>query len=207
MPEIIQVNEEELKISSTLHPCSLSLRVKNFLDSNEYVKFIKGIERTVRASCEFKQWREYIIEVLQVDSCSISKETREDCSIEIHHHVPSLFVLIKTIINKHVLDGVPFCSFDICTECIELHFKNKIGFVPLISSLHEKFHNKKLEIPSELIMGDYKWLLQNYTFDPDDLLEIQARLKVEKAIGCNWQAGKYPGLVDNQGSFNLLEDR
>lgn len=196
--DIIQADEEKLKLSSTLHPCSLSLRIKNFLDAKEYTRFIKNVERTVRSSSEYRHWRDYITEVLQINSCSISKETRDDCSLEVHHHIPSLFVLIKTIINNRISKNISFCTFDICTECIELHFKNKIGFVPLIGSLHEKFHNGKLEIPAPMIMGDYKWLLDNYVFDADDLSTIQARLKVEEVTGCDWRNGKYPGIEDSK---------
>lgn len=192
--QIIQSDEEEHKLYSTLHPCSLSLRIRTFIDSKDYAQFIKNVERTIRHSSEYKSWRDYITQVLQVNMCSVSKETIEDCSIEIHHHIPSLFILVKTVIDKFIDGGKPFCTFDICTECIELHFRNKIGFVPLISSLHEKFHHGKLEIPASKIMGDYKWLLGNYPFDQEDLTTLKSRLQVKEVSGCDWSRGNYPGV-------------
>jgi len=207
LSSLIESNEEDNVIYSTRHPCSLSLRIRTFVDPKEYDKFIKTVEKMVRTSSEYREWKNYIIEVLQVNTCSVSNESIEDCSIEIHHHIPSLYVLVKGIINKYLDEGKEFCTFDICVKCIELHFKNKVGFVPLIKSLHEKFHKDKLQIPSKMVMGDYKWLLDNYRFDQEDLELINARLQLEQIAGCAWRRDDYPGYEKLPSPVGQLEEK
>ena len=82
---------------------------------------------------------------------------------------------------------------------MELHFKNKIGYVPLLSSLHEKFHNGFLQIPKELLHGDYNFFIKNYSkyLDDADLETMNERLLITKN-NCEdypyqWKTGEYPG--------------
>lgn len=198
LDDLIKSNENSHTLNSDLHPCSLCLRISNFSDSKEYHKFIKSVEKMVRSSSEYREWKSYIIQVMEVNKCVVTNESIDDCEIEIHHHIPSLYVLVKAVINKYLDEAKSFCTFDICTDIIELHFQNRIGFVPLIKSLHEKYHNDKLDIPSSLILGNYKWLMQNYRFDTEDLDLLHTKLNVLELSGCNWQRNNYPGLVKEQ---------
>lgn len=191
----ISSSEKDLTLHSKGGAFSLSLRVKNFGSEKDMEKFIKCVERLVRYSIEYKHWHSYITDNLGYDSCALTEETMSETKIEIHHHPISLFTVCKAVINKHLNGDEDICSFDIATEVIELHFKNKIGYVALLSNLHEKYHNGYLEIPIELVHGDYMDIVKNYTMDDCDLDKItslcQVKLETSKSVG--WAKNSYPG--------------
>jgi hypothetical protein len=127
----------------------------------------------------------------------ITHETRDEVSIEVHHHIPSLFTLITALVNKKIELEKEFCSFDIAEEAIELHFKNKIGYVNLIKSMHEKFHNGYLTIPVDFVKGDYKWFIKEYSkyLDDLDIDTINNRLAINES-NCSWGKDEYPIAVE-----------
>lgn len=189
----VKSNVESLELYSDNYPFSLSLRISNFESESDYKKFIKGCERLIRSCLEYKLWKNYIIDVLQLNECMITHEKIDDVTIEVHHHVPSLYILVSALVNKHIENNEKFCSFDIAQEAIELHFKNKIGYVTLLRSMHEKFHNGKLGIPISLIKGDYRYFLNNFSkfIDEADLEKIDERLATNES-NCTWSKDNYP---------------
>ena len=192
-------NNEKLELYSDEYPYNLPLRVTGFEDEKLYFKFIKNCERLIRTSSEYNEWRKYLKDVLQNNYCLITLEIDEQVTIEIHHHVPTLFLIVKTIVNKFISENKEFCSFDICLEVMKLHFSNKIGYVPLIKSMHEKLHSGFLKIPANLIKGDYKTFLKDYGqyIDDEDWGIIRER---ESVIASNntWKKNEYPGLTQTE---------
>ncbi|OQB41147.1 MAG: hypothetical protein BWY04_01033 [candidate division CPR1 bacterium ADurb.Bin160] len=196
----IKSNVEKLEMFSDQYPFSLSLRIKNFEDEKQFIKYIRHCEKMVRGSIEYKLWRNYITDILGVTECVLTHEKLDETSIEIHHHIPSLFILIKSIILKNIDEDKEFSTFEISTECIEIHYKNQIGYVSIISSLHEKFHNGFLEIPIEMIRGNYNFFIQNYFkyLDDTDLETINQRIKINKKNIQDkmiWSKDNYPGIL------------
>jgi len=189
----IDSNVENLELYSDQYPFRLALKIRNFESEAEYKKFIRNCERLIRSCIEYKQWKNYIIDVLGVNTCMITDERIDECSIEVHHHVPSLYVLTSALINKKVEMEEEFSTFDIAQEAIELHFKNKIGYVTLIKSMHEKFHKGFLNIPISLLRGDYEYFIREYSgyVDDEDMDVIHRRLSIEES-NCGWSRGEYP---------------
>lgn len=197
--EDIKSNIENLELYSDTHPFRLSLRIKNFENETSYKKFVKNCEMLVRRCNEYKLWKDYIVDILQINSCMITHETITEVSIEVHHHIPSLFTLVSALVNKRIEENQEFCSFDIAQEAIELHFKNKIGYTTLLKSMHEKFHNGYLDIPINLVKGDYNYFIREFSqyLDETDLDTINARLAINES-NCDWGKDEYP--VANSGS-------
>lgn len=191
--EPIKSNVESLELYSDNYPFSLSLRIKNFENESSYKKFIKNCEMLIRRCSEYKLWRNYIIDILQINKCVITQEHIGEVTIELHHHVPSLFTFVTALVNRKIEECEEFCSFDIAREAIELHFKNKIGYVTLIQSMHEKFHNGYLTIPVTFIKGDYQYFINNYSkyLDEGDLDTITERLAINES-NCSWSRDEYP---------------
>lgn len=190
----IQSSAEGLELYSDQYPFRLPLRVRNFESETDYIKFIRNCEKSIRGSIEYKQWRNYIIEVLGVQTCMVTNERMDQCTIEVHHHVPSLFVLVKSITNKWIDEEREFSTFDVALEGIKHHFENKVGYVTLIKSIHEKFHNGFLGIPNTVIKGNYQNFLSEYSsnMDDEDLDVINQRLSVTES-NCGWARDNYPG--------------
>ena len=199
-----EINSEVvgLELYSDQYPFRLPLRIKSFENEAEYTKFIRNCERQIRNSIEYKQWRNYIIDVLGVQSCMITQERMDQCTVEVHHHIPSLFVLVKSITNKMMDEEKEFSTFDISLEAIKYHFQNKVGYVALIKSMHERFHNGFLNIPSNVIKGNYQAFIEEYSsnIDDEDLDVIQQRLAVTES-NCGWSRDNYPGQqhISNEG--------
>jgi len=192
----IESNEENSELYSDGYPFRLPLRIKNFENEAEFIKFSKNCEKLLRGSLEYRLWRSYILDVLQVNTCMITQERMDEVSIEIHHHIPSLFTLMKALVNKKIEVEEAFSTFDICQEAIKLHFDNKLGYLVLITSIHEKLHNGYLNVPTRLIRGDFNFFVANYAkyLDEAELETINKRLAVEDSDPL-WSKGSYPGFV------------
>jgi len=195
----IQSNVENLELYSDSYPFRLSLRIRNFDSEASYKKFIRNCEAIIRKSMEYKLWKGYIIDVLQINECMITHEKMDEVTIEVHHHIPSLYVLISALVNKKIEEDSEFCTFEICQEAIELHYKNKIGYVTLLKSMHEKFHNGKLDIPIELVKGDFLFFLNSYAsyIDESDMETINIRRAITMS-NCSWSRDNY-NVVENRG--------
>lgn len=193
----IKSNTERLEIYSERHPFSLALRISNFENEATYKKFVKNCEMIIRRSIEYKEWRDYIVDVLQINECMITHERMDDVTVEVHHHVPSLYTLVTGLVNKCIEENQEFCTFDICQQAIELHFQNRIGYVTLLKSIHEKFHNGKLSIPISLTKGDYNFFVREYSkyLDESELETIQSRLATNEH-NCTWSRDNYQEDID-----------
>jgi len=184
---VIISDEDKYELKSDASPYILQLRDVDCVDEKNYKKFVGSCKRMIRMSPEYKLWTDYLREVLGFYSCSITGEVNSQTTVEIHHHPIPMEVIIKGVLNRRMGSKTGFCSFDIITEVIELHFKNHIGYIPIVSSLHEKFHNGFLDIPMEMVNGNYKKYLEQFgTFlEDDDLSTIQERISITKQ-SCGW---------------------
>lgn len=170
------------------YPYELSLRRVDIEDEKMLKRFIHNVEKTIRCSPEYRSWVEYLKDVLGHFSCAVTGEVDSQVSIHIHHHPVSLYTIVKAMIMKKIEADKEFCSFDIATEVIELHYQSRIGYIPLLGSMHEKFHNNFLSLPMEFVHGDWKYLMDNFVFDEDDLDIINPRLGINKD-NCGWGSG------------------
>lgn len=183
----------------TLHadnvPFQLSMRITKFENDSEYSKFIKSVERMVRSSAEYKLWKSYLIDVLGMTTCVITDENLVELSLEVHHHVPSLYIITKGILNKMIDEDQKFCSFDVATKVIELHFLNQMGYVMLCSSMHEKFHNGFLDLPIESVRGNYMAFVNEYSqyLDDEDLDKINNDIQTTES-NCEWNRNNYQSV-------------
>jgi len=194
----IQSDITNLELYSPTAPFRLPLRIKDFDNEKLLTRFVKNCERLIRNSYEYRLWKNYIIDVLNINNCAITEESGEELTIELHHHIPSLFTFVKTIIIEHIENEREFSTFDICLKAIELHFQNRLGYVTLIKSMHEKFHKGFLDIPIDLVRGNYNYFLEEYKdYIPDEDMEIiNSRLAVNTS-NCSWSKNNYP--ITNTG--------
>ena len=191
--EEIKSNVESLELYSDNYPFRLSLRIKNFENESEYKKFLRNCEKIVRGSLEYKSWRNYIIDVLGINTCMVTEEKMDEVTIEVHHHIPPLFTLMKALVNQKIEKSEDFCTYDIAIRSIELHFANKIGYLTLIRSMHEKLHNGYLTVPINFVRGDYTYFIREYSkyLEDEDLDKINSRLAVNES-NCVWTRDNYP---------------
>lgn len=194
--DTIQSNEDNIFVLPDSQ-FNLPLRISSFPSEKDYEVFVKNVERIVRYSQEYKLWVKYITDNLGQTKCALTNETINECSLEIHHHPITLYTVVKAVLNDFMTKKSEFSTFDVATKVIELHFQNKIGFIVLLSDLHKKYHNGFLNLPIELVHGDYKYIIQNYTIDENEYDRICSlcNIHLEDAKQL-WKKDDYPGIND-----------
>ena len=194
----LKSDENNNTIIDTQTEYYLSLDRNGFADEKEESRFIRAVERLVRASPEYRDWVSFVKHTLNYDYCFFTHETDEETDdIEIHHHPLTLYDIVRCVILKRVFDGKSFNSFDIAKEVIQLHYQLKVGFIPLLKSLHKKFHNGYLKIPIELVKGNWKYIVENYPLPPEveDKLREYTSITLENYQNqIRWKKDSYPGL-------------
>jgi len=190
---------------------NLSLRIKSFHSTKDFELFVKNVEKLVRISNEYKLWTQYVTEHLKQFQCALTKESINECPVDIHHHPVTLYTIVKAVITKFLSEEREFSTFDIATKVIELHFQNKVGYIVLLSSLHSKYHEGFLNLPIELINGDYKYILQNYTIEENEYDRICSMCNVHiEDLKQSWHRDDYPGINEykpKEISVSLEEKR
>jgi len=178
---------------------NLPLRIKTFPSAKEFESFIKNSEKLVRNSIEYRLWCQYITDHLGNTHCALTKESMNECPVEIHHHPVTLYTVVKGVVNKFLSTEQEFSTFDVATKVIELHFQNKVGYVVLLSSLHSKYHSGFLNIPIEFVNGNYKYVIQNYTIEEAEYDRILKLCNVHvDDLKQGWQRDSYPGINEYQ---------
>jgi len=183
---------------------NLELKKNFFYTVNDYKYFIKAVEKMVRTAPEYRNWTKYLRTEMNVTECVLTHETNEECSIEIHHHPISLFNVCCMVTDTLMQEKEKFSTFDVAQIVIGLHFADKVGYVPLVKTLHEKYHNGFLDIPIELIRGEWKFLTQNLNMSPDIQIVVNklSEIGIEHASE-SWLKGAYKPDPDQL----LIEDK
>lgn len=152
-----------------------SYQIEEFLELKQRNNFIKCVERMVRTSVEYKKWRDFVRGALSDKFvCYKTGESSDSCSIELHHHPFTLFEIVLTSLDTFKT----FSSFDIATYVMKLHFENKVGFIPLSVTSHEKFHNKFIGIPIDIVEGDWESFTNTYTLDEHLITKLQSNISI-----------------------------
>ena len=92
----VNSNVEDLELYSDNYPFRLSLRIRNFENESSYKKFVHNCEMMIRRSVEYKLWRSYIVDVLQINECMITHECMDDVTIEVQYiGAPRYLISVK----------------------------------------------------------------------------------------------------------------
>jgi len=199
-------NIDKRELSSEETPYTLSLRITDIGSEKELKRFIRQCEGLIRKSPEYRIWTNYVRDVLGFFSCDLTKENHAQCNCDIHHHPISLYMVTKAVVLSNMSVSKEFCSADITVKVLELHYENRIGFISIIRSLHEKFHNGYLQLPIQLVHGDYKMFLSTYGnyLEEEDMDVIKSRLEVNFnncGFGSQyyWSQNKYMTNEEDEG--------
>lgn len=135
---------------------AVPLMVETFIDAKEMIRFIKSVETMVRSSIEYKSLIKFMKTELSLNNCSYLNTLDTDTvSVELHHTPYNLHQIVEIVIAKHETLGLPFTTFKIAQEVIELHYKNYIGLCSLSKTIHELAHSdERFFIHKDLIIGD-----------------------------------------------------
>lgn len=179
-------------------------------DDKERDKYIKYIEKIVRHSFEYRMYISTLKNEFNLTGCAFFKNLNlDDCkiSLEFHHYPFTLYDIVNIILENRIIDHNDdpsvqekfdkiFNPFSIAKETMMLHYKNKVGLVPLALTPHELYHSGNLFIPLtknyvfgrydlldedyNIDFGNYKYILEILNNKTEEILNGQNELNLEK---------------------------
>lgn len=192
----VKEDTKTIKSNNENFDYELSYKRKDIDDEKELFKFIKNVEKIIRSTPEYKEWTDYLRNVIGVNECQITGEIHSEAKSDIHHHPISLYAMCKAYTKKHIEDNIEFTSLDIANIVMEKHFELKVGFISLLKSIHEKYHNGYIKLPMSLVHGDYRYFIDNMMgyLDEDEQNSILEKLSINET-NCGWTSG-YKWIVE-----------
>jgi len=134
----------------------LSYYIKEIISEEALNRIIKNVERLFRQSREYKEYIGILKNSINLHYCSFLKNVSDtDVEIEFHHYPFSLYEIIEILINKHIITKNPFSTLLLCSELLSLHYDNKIGLVPVSTTIHQLIHSNKLFVNLDQVFGLY----------------------------------------------------
>ncbi len=172
-----------------------------FFNPKEERKFLQCVKSMVRTSYEYKEWVKFVKFNVGLDTCSFTGEHSGEVTIELHHHPISMGNIIKIIYDamSNNTNITVIQSTEIVKSVLDLHKQNKIGYVLLVTTLHEKFHNGFLQIPMEYVNGNWNTLLSDYDVN-DDIMEV-----VNKYTSISIASAATQGWILNRDLHGVLD--
>lgn len=151
-------------------------------DAKAKTKFIQTIESVVRKSPEYASFIKYCKTEAENNFCIIFNTLPSDINnklkIEMHHFPLTLYDIVETVLNKYLMQNLPFTRISIANEVMEAHFALKIGIVPLSVSMHQLAHSGSLIIDVKNVFGNYEEFVDEYRVFMSD--EAVARFSMAK---------------------------
>lgn len=134
-------------------------------DSNK-TEMIKYFEKEIRDSFEYKWLIDMFKRVLDVKSCVFFKgySLENGMKLEFHHHPFTLYDYTEAVINKQMDENQDnwVLENEVEKEVSMIHYRLIVGLVPLNPTAHGQVHDHVLDIPPELIIGDYESFYKEY---------------------------------------------
>lgn len=144
-----------------------------FITDKNREELIKYFEKGIRDSFEYKWMIDLFKTVLDVKSCVFFKNYSIDngMKLEFHHHPFTLYDYVEAVVNKQIAKNAVdneeeerdyVYENDVMRETTMIHYKLMVGLVPLDPTSHGLVHDHKLDIPAQLIIGDYEKFYSEY---------------------------------------------
>lgn len=151
-------------------------------DDKEFERYIKDIEFVVRRSFEYREFVKYLKDNMNMNKCSfikgVSNEESSAIKIEIHHYPFSLSDICRIVYRKRKYYNESLEVQMIAKEVMQLHFKLMVGVIPLSKTVHQLFHNGRLFIPVDKVLGRYNLFIDYYKpFIEPSQLEVLERIE------------------------------
>lgn len=173
---VIDEDKKELQASNDFYVIQMNFG-KDIYSANDPTKYIRNVERMVRSNYEYTKFLATLKGQLNITRCSILSNL-ENVPVELHHYPFNLYEICEIVINKYYEQDKLINTFRIADEVMNLHYRNKVGLVPLTETMHELTHEKFLFLGEELIWGNWKGFIEEYKeYIDEDLLERIDKIK------------------------------
>ena len=134
-------------------------------------ELIKYFEKGIRDSFEYRWLIDMFKKTLNVKECVFFKGYSIDngMKLEFHHHPFTLYDYTEAVVNKQLEEhddddhGNYVLENEVKREVTMIHYRLMVGLVPLDPTSHGQVHDGLLDIPPQLIIGDYDRFVESYS--------------------------------------------
>jgi hypothetical protein len=119
-----------------------------FSSIDNFVGFVKAVERTVRTSTYYSRYIKYLKEDIGLTSCQVLANIEDDdADIEMHHGpILTLFDYAAIITDYMLAKNRKVSTFQVADILLEEHFENNVQIVMLSNTVHELVHENNIFI-------------------------------------------------------------
>jgi len=158
-----KVTDSNIELSNTEGIFAETYYFTDFFDDKKLKRFIKGCERMIRSSNEYKTYIGFLKNTVGLKNCSVLGYIDHDNAIiEFHHYPFTLYDIVQLCVNKHILEEKPFNTFIISRQVLLDHYDNIIGVTPLSTTVHELVHAKQIFVSLNQVYGDLNEFINKY---------------------------------------------
>jgi hypothetical protein len=155
-----------------------------FMNSMDFVKFIKTVEAMIRHSREYSSYIAYLKTEIGLKQCVIFGNINDDIAkIEMHHGpIFTLYDYVEITLTHLFKKGEPINSCNVAYNVLKDHFDNNIQVVMLCEAAHQAVHKSKGDskffVSTDSAWGNIVEYLHKYS-DGINLTHIQ---KIKKYL-------------------------
>ena len=163
--------EPEIDSINSLFSLPFYKDAEYFSNFDNYVYFIKEVEKLVRKSPYYARYISYLREEIGLTFCQILsnidsadyEDKKEKVTIEMHHGpILTLFDYVAIVIDHLLEEGQMFTTFHVAKIILEEHFNNNIQVVMLSKTAHETYHAENTFINYKQGFGNLNAFLSKY---------------------------------------------
>ena len=135
-----------------------------FSTSENYSKFTKMVEKTVRTHPDYKEFISYVKGVIGIDFCQVSSQIySSDATIEMHHGpLLTLWDYVNVILSQFIDEGRKITTFRVADVVLQEHFDLHVQVVMLAKTNHEAVHNRDIFLNVKQGFGDVSGFIDKY---------------------------------------------
>lgn len=135
-----------------------------FANIDNFVYFVKAVEKMVRTSDQYSKYIKYLIEVVGLTTCQVlSNVDNESATVEMHHGpMLTLFDYAAIITDYLLFNKKKVNTFIVSDILLEEHYNNNIQIVMLSKTVHELVHSRDIFINLNQAFGDANAFLNKY---------------------------------------------
>ena len=141
-----------------------------FAPYDNFVRYVKAVEKMVRGSKEYKQYKGKLHE-LGLNVCQIHpnieppEETNSMTEIEMHHGpILTLFDVISIMTDSELYHGRVLSTFGMTTKVIQEHYENNVQVVMLSKTAHEEVHENNIFLNMKQGFGNINRFIRKYGY-------------------------------------------
>ena len=158
------------------------------LDDKGRTSFLREVVSLSRKSPEYRRYRQFLIENVDMDRCSILSGLGADEStaagLEIHHFPLSLYDVAELVLGQMESEGARITTFAVANRVMAEHWRGRVGLVPVTQTIHEAAHAGQVHIHPRSVYGDWAGLLEGNRAGLSEHLAEKLR-----AIAVGWEGG------------------